>query len=96
MRALALCLSPAQEAELVALRDHHPRPYLRERAAALLKVAAGVSARQVAVGGLYRPRKPATVRSWVARYRAQGSAGLSIQGGRGRKPAFFPSGERPR
>lgn len=90
MRARHLSLDPAQEAALRELRDHHPTPYLRERAAALLQVAAGTSARQVALHGLLRPRGPKTVQTWLRRYQAQGVAGLQVQPGRGRKPAFFP------
>jgi transposase len=91
MRALTLALDAAQEAALVHLRDHHPKPYLRERAAALLQVAAGASARQVALHGLYRRRGPKTVHAWVRRYQAHGAAGLVVQPGRGRKPAFSPA-----
>jgi transposase len=91
MRALNLSLDPAQEAALVRLRDHHPKPYMRERAAALLQVAAGASARQVALHGLYRPRGPKTVHAWLQRYQAHGAAGLVVQPGRGRKPAFSPA-----
>jgi hypothetical protein len=50
-----------QRAELAHARDRHPEPYLRERAAALLKVAAGQGPRSVALGGLLRPRRPDTV-----------------------------------
>ena len=91
MRALTLALDPAQEAELEHLRDHHPKPYRRERAAALLQVAAGASARQVALHGLYRPRGPKTGHAWLQRSQAHGAAGLVVQPGRGRKPAFSPA-----
>lgn len=88
---LPLALSPDQRSELVALRDHAPRSYLRERAAALLKIADGASAAAVARTGLLRPRQPETVCDWVRRYRVEGIAGLTIRPGRGRKPAFSPS-----
>jgi transposase len=87
---LAVRLSPAQEAELVALRDRHPTPYVRERAAAVLQVAGGRSARAVARAGLLRPRRRETVARWVARYLAEGPVGLAIRPGRGRRPAVFP------
>ena len=64
--------------------------YLRERAAALLKVADGMPAARVARTGLLRPRKPDTVYAWIDRFIEAGSAGLQIQAGRGRKPAFSP------
>jgi transposase len=86
-----LTLSEAQVAELQALRDHAARPYLRERAAALLKIAGGASATAVAQHGLLRRRGLHTVLTWLKRYRAEGRAGLTIRPGRGRKPAFFPS-----
>ena len=38
---LKLKLTDKQRTELEQARDHHPKPYIRERAAALLKVAAG-------------------------------------------------------
>ncbi len=34
------------------IRDHHPKGYMRERAAALLKIEAGMSIHAVAYGGL--------------------------------------------
>jgi transposase len=87
---LVLRLSPEQDTELVALRDHASKPYLRERAAALLKVASGLAAKDVAAAGLLRTRDPETVARWVHAYRDGGLAGLRIRPGRGRKPAFSP------
>jgi Helix-turn-helix domain len=86
-----LILSDAQRGDLMRLRDHAPKPYLRERAAALLKVAEGTAAAWVARGGLLRPREPMTVYDWLNRFEEKGIAGLAIRPGRGRKPAFFPS-----
>lgn len=85
-----LSLTDNERAELVQLRDHAPQPYLRERAAALLKVADGVPAAQVARSGLLRPRKPDTVYAWLDRWLLDGLAGLQLRAGRGRKPAFSP------
>lgn len=85
-----LFLSDAERLTLQALRDHGPKPYLRERAAALLKVDDGWSGNRVAREGLLRPRKPDTVYAWLDRYIQQGIAGLYQQPGRGRKPAFSP------
>jgi transposase len=90
MGRLVLTLTPAQRRELVRLRDRHPRAYVREQAAAILKVAAGASRRQVALRGLHKPRGPATVGAWVRRYLQQGAAGLLVRPGRGRRPAFSP------
>jgi transposase len=88
---IKLHLEPVQQQELEALRDHAAEPYLRERAAALLKIAAGQSASAVARAGLLKPRYYETVSGWVKRYQAEGLAGLRIRPGRGRKPAFSPS-----
>ena len=86
-----LVLSEAERQELVKLRDHARQPYLRERAAALLKIAEGMPAAWVARYGLLRPRRPDTVYEWLDRYQATGSAGRQVLPGRGRKPAFSPS-----
>ncbi len=86
-----LLLTTDERRTLVSLRDHAPKAYVRERAAALLKVADGASAAAVARTGLLKPRHPDTVCTWVTRFRAEGSASLTIRSGRGRHPAFFPS-----
>ena len=85
-----LTLDVHQQETLVAMRDHHPKPHMRERAAALLKVAAGASGQQVAQHGLYKPRQTDTIYAWLNRYEAQGIGGLYICEGRGRKAAFSP------
>src|SRR5262245_62625551 len=54
---LRLKLTDKQRAELEQARDHHPKPYVRERAAALLKIAAGQTAGQVARQGLLKERR---------------------------------------
>ena len=84
-------LSESQQAELEETRDHHRLPYLRERAAAILKVAGGQSVRQVAEQGLMRRHEPETVSGWIDQYEARGLEGLKIKAGRGRKPVFSPS-----
>ncbi len=80
-----------QRTELVRVRDSAAKAYLRERAAAILKVAAGTPGAQVARSGLLRPREPDTVYAWLDRFAEGGVAGLIIRDGRGRKPAFSPS-----
>jgi hypothetical protein len=82
-----LNLTEVQRQELLQLRDHDPRPYVRERGAAILKIADGQSPHHVATTGLLRPRDPDTVYAWLGRYEAEGAAGLIAhpQGGsRGR------------
>ncbi len=86
----AFDLTTAERQELTHLRDHALKPYLRERAAALLKVADGMSPARVARTGLLRPRQPDTVYTWLDRFTEAGVAGLHIRTGRGRKPAFSP------
>jgi len=51
--------------QLCRHRDHDPKPYMRERCAALLMIAGGDSARHVAQQRLYRPRKADTLYKWV-------------------------------
>ena len=71
-----LTLSPEQRHELLHYRDHDPRPYVRERAAALLKIADGASPHAVARTGLLKPRDPDSLYSWLTLYQTQGVAGL--------------------
>lgn len=93
---LKLELSAGQILELTDLRDHAVKPYLRERAAAILKIAQGSSGRETALHGLLKPHWQDTIYEWVQRYLAEGKAGLEIKSGRGRKPAFSPSVSKPR
>jgi transposase len=84
-------LTDEQVSELMGIRDHHPLAYVRERAAAILKVAGGEPVRQVALMGLLKSRRAETVGEWINRYLAEGPSGLRVREGRGRKPAFSPS-----
>lgn len=88
---LRLELTAQEVLELEEIRDRASKPYLRERAAAILKIAQGNSGREVALHGLFKPHWQDTIYEWVVRYRAKGKAGLEIKPGRGRKPAFSPS-----
>jgi hypothetical protein len=69
-------LKTQQRQELAEYRDHDPRPYLRERCGALLKIAAGASAHAVARQGLLKPRDPDTLYGWLRMYEAEGVSGL--------------------
>jgi hypothetical protein len=89
-KRLRLNLTSEQREELERMRDRHPKPYLRERAAALLQIADGRSGRGVALHGLLKSRDPDTVYAWVRRYKEEGLEGLKIKPGRGRKAAFSP------
>ena len=88
-----LHLSDEQLQELCHLRDTGEPAYLRERAAALLKIAAGLSPHRVAQSGLLKKRKPDTVCTWLQHYREHGVMGLRHKPGKGRKPAFAPLSE---
>jgi len=87
---IKLELNESQQSELEKIRDHHPKPYMRERAAALLKIASGHSGHDVALNGLHKKRDPDTIYSWMRRYKSEGIKGLAIRQGRGRKAAFSP------
>lgn len=89
--ALEIKLTPEQRRGLEQVRDHEAKAYVREKAAAILKIADGWSANQVAQTGLLKRRKYQTVCGWVQRYHREGTQGLYVKRGRGRKPAFSPS-----
>jgi len=88
MYRLTLELTAEQRRELEQVRDRDARPYLRERGAALLKIAAGQAPYRVAREGLHKPPKPDTVYSWLAKYEAGGLPALVQQprGHRGLSP----------
>ena len=88
MKQRTFTLDDEQRLALEQMRDRHPVPYLRERAAALLKVADGMSPHAVARHGLLKPRRPDTVYAWLNAYEQDGLAGL-VQKPR-RRRAFSP------
>ena len=102
-RVVELTESERQQLEHLSRRD--PRPYMREKAAAVLKVADGLSGRWVALHGLTRTRDPETVYAWLNEFcehreiRPQPArrGGLSPQRGRGRRAVGAPAtlGLRP-
>ncbi len=85
-----LSLSDQQRRDLCYLRDHHDKAYMRERAAALIKISHGQTPHAVAQHGLLKRRKPDTVYDWLNRFEKDGIDGLLIRDGRGKKPAFSP------
>jgi transposase len=91
-RRRKLVLTDRQRRTLTRARDRHPKPHIREKAAAILKVADGWDIRDVAAFDLLRTRSRNTVAAWVNRYQARGLRGLKVRAGRGRKPAFSPRG----
>ena len=75
-RFRTLTLTAGQRDELLQARDHDARPYVRERAAALLKIAEGHTPHAVARQGLLKARDPDTVYQWLTVYEAAGLTGL--------------------
>src|SRR5579884_328053 len=75
-RRRTVALDDEQRRALESHRDHHPAPAVRERCAALLKIADGASPHWAARHGLLRPRDPDTVYGWRDRYEAAGLAGV--------------------
>lgn len=75
-RFRVLSVTVKQRRELEAARDHDERPYVRERAAALLKIADGETCHAVARQGLLKPRDPDTVYGWLNVYEAAGLVGV--------------------
>lgn len=92
-KRLTLTLETEQRLELLQARDKHAKPYVRERAAALLKIASGQPHEEVAATGLLSPYCRQSVATWVKRYRQDGLAGLLVRKGRGRKPVFFSNAQ---
>jgi hypothetical protein len=90
-RRRRIVISDEQRTQLLQLRDKASKPYLRERAAAILKIADGTPLLLVASQGLLRKRDYNTLSAWLDRFESEGTAGLTIRRGRGRKPAFSPS-----
>ena len=72
----SLALSDDERAELLSHRDHDPKPYIRERCAAVLQIADGRAPYAVAHSGLLRPRDPDTVYAWLDYYQDEGLPGL--------------------
>ena len=72
----SLTLKTIEVHELIDPRDHDPRPYVRERCSAILKIAEGHSAHWVAENGLLKARNPDTVYDWLNAYEAEKLAGL--------------------
>lgn len=89
MRQHTLELNAEQRDELERTRDRDKRPYMREYATALLKIADGQSANQVAQYGLHKRRDPDTLYRWLAKYKAGGLQALvhRMRGHRGFSPS---------
>ena len=86
----AVRVTSEQREQLAWMVSHDPKPYRRERAAAILQVADGTAPHAVAREGLLVRRAPDTVYRWLDRFEDRGIAGLTMAPGRGRKPSGFP------
>lgn len=90
MKHYRLVLTEEERQKVGRWIKNPPKPYLRERARAILLVAEGKEGQEVSQ--LLRVRvHRTTVGEWVRRFQAEGLDGLKIKAGRGRKPRFFPS-----
>ena len=75
-RLRKLVVTEEQEQELIEHRDHNSSPQVRERCAALLKIAEGKTPHWVAQNGLLKERDPDTVYNWLNIYEEKGIEGL--------------------
>jgi hypothetical protein len=71
-----LKLKTREQRELEHYRNHDPRPYVRERCSAVLRIAAGEPPHAVARQGVLKPRDPDTLYGWLQMYEEEGVAGL--------------------
>jgi hypothetical protein len=94
MRRRYVTLSDEQQQELRHCRDHPDLPSMRMKTAAILKVAAGQTIKQVALTGLNKPTPEECVSEWINRSEQHGLTGLRVQAGRGRKASFFPCAQQ--
>jgi len=76
MRKYVVTLTDDERQDLEEIRDRHPKPYMRERATAILKVAEGCSPHYVAMNCLLKPRDPDAVYGWINSYLKYGIDGL--------------------
>lgn len=90
-----IVLTEKEKQTLTRWLKNPPRPYLRERARAILQVAQGTPIEDTAAHLRVRVHRNA-VSEWVRRFLAERLLGLKIKAGRGRKPVFFPRGKRRR
>lgn len=75
-RQRTLKLTKPEREKLSWHRTYDKRAYVRERCAALLKIASGRSAHWVAHHGLVKARAPDTLYNWLDIYEEEGLKGL--------------------
>ncbi len=88
-------LTEPEKQKLEGWVKNPPRPYLRERARAILKVSQGETIQATAEKLRVRVHRNA-VSEWVKRFLSDRLDGLKIRRGRGRKAIFSPAGKRSR
>ena len=88
-----IVLTDAERQKLESWVKNPPRPYLRERARAILNLSQGESIQATAQKLRIRVHRNA-VSEWVQRFLSERLEGLKIKAGRGRKAIFSPTGER--
>jgi hypothetical protein len=89
-KRIKISLSEAETQQLQRWAQKAAKPYMRERARAILRVAGGEPVSKVAETLRTRVHRNA-VGEWVKRFVAERCAGLKIRQGRGRKAAFSPT-----
>lgn len=92
---LRLDLSAEQREQLERWTKNPPKAHLRRKAWALLLLAAGHPAYQVAQDRRVQVHRT-TVSEWLRRYLSAELGGLKQNPGQGRKPIFSPSGSGKR
>ena len=86
-------LTEQEKQKLESWLKNPPRPYLRERARAILKVSQGETIQETAQKLRVRVHRNA-VSEWVKRFLSDRLEGLKIKAGRGRKAVFSPTRKR--
>lgn len=85
-----IVLSEEEKQKLESWVKNPPKPYLRERARAILKISQGETVQATAEELRVRVHRNA-VSEWVQRFLSERLAGLRIKAGRGRKSVFSPA-----
>ncbi len=86
-------LSEEEKQKLESWVKNPPKPYLRERARAILKISQGETIQSTAEELRVRVHRNA-VSDWVKRFLSERLQGLKIKAGTVRKSVFFPNRER--
>jgi len=88
-----IVLTEPEQQKLEGWVKNPPRPYLRERARAILNISQGKTIQATVEKLRVRVHRNA-VSEWVRRFLSDGLEGLKIKRGRGRKAVFSPDRKR--